>query len=509
MKKIILCILDGCGVREESYGNAFKNAKKPTFDYLWNNYPHSLLEASGQYVGLPEGQMGNSEVGHSNIGAGRILYQSFERINNSIKDGSFYKNNELLDAINKCKKNNTNLHICGMVSDGGVHSHINHLFAILDLCKKENFNRVYIHIILDGRDTLPKSAREFLESLNKKIEELNIGTILTIGGRYYLMNRDRDWPLTEKGYNAVINGISDHKSSDIITALEDTYTNDLTDEFMLPTVIKNVPVENGDSLILFNFRSDRMIQFLRSLTDPNFKEFKIRRNISNLNIYTMTEYENLDYEKNVHVIFKPEVIKNSIGEYISNLGYKQIRISEAEKRGHITFYFSGCNDKVFNGEDRIIYDKDDVFTYDEKPDMRSSDITNSIIESTKEKDYSLIVVNYPNGDALGHTGNYEKTIEGIEDLDKCLNRLINEINLEKYTLIITADHGNCEYMKESDGTPNKSHTTSLVPFIVCDKKYQLIEKGKLGDIAPTMLKIMGLDIPKEMTGNILIKIDNN
>ena len=506
IKSVILCILDGVGITGESFGNAFLNAKTPNFDYLWNNYPHSLLEASGKYVGLPEGQMGNSEVGHSNMGAGRVLYQSLERINNSIKDESFYSNKELLDAINNCKKNNSALHICGLISDGGIHSHINHLFALLDLCKKENFNKVYIHLILDGRDTLPKSAKTFIESLNKKIESLNIGDILTVQGRYYLMNRDRAWNLTKIGYDAVINGVSNNESSDAIDALDNAYNNNLTDEFVMPTVIKKVPVENDDSLILFNFRSDRMIQLLRSLTDPDFKEFKIKK-LDKLNIYTMTEYETLDYEKNVHVIFKPEVIKNSIGEYISRLGLKQIRISEAEKRGHITFYFSCLNDNLYNKEDRIIFDKDDVFTYDEKPDMRSKDITDAIIDSSKKK-YTMIVANYPNGDALGHTGNYEKAIEGIEVLDKCLGKLKNEVDLENCTLIITADHGNCEYMKEENGEPNKSHTTSKVPFIVVKKGLKL-KDGKLADIAPTMLDLLGLKKPDEMTGESLIEEFDN
>ena len=504
-KPVVLCILDGCGIREETRGNAFKNAKKPNFDFLWNKYPHATLEASGKYVGLPEGQMGNSEVGHSNMGAGRILYQSLERINNSIKDESFYKNEELLDAIKNCKQNNSNLHLCGMVSDGGIHSHINHLFAILDLCKKENFTNVYIHVILDGRDTLPKAARPFLEALNAKIEKTKIGKILTIQGRYTIMNRDRDWSQTELGYNAIINGISELHGDNAIDILDKEYSLDNTDEFVKPYVIESIPVTNHDSLILFNFRSDRMIQFLRSLTDPEFKEFKRDNYLDGLKIYTMTEYEILDYEKKVHVIFKPEEIKNSLGEYISDLGYNQIRISEAEKRGHVTFYFSGCTDVVYKGEDRMIYDKDDVFTYDEKPDMRSNDITNTVIESINSHKYQLVVVNYPNGDALGHTGNYAAAIEGIEAVDSCLGRIIKETKMDEYVLIVTADHGNCEIMMEEDGTPNKAHTTSVVPFIVCDSRIANVKSGKLGDIAPTILDIMEIAIPSEMTGQSLIK----
>lgn len=504
MKPIVLCILDGVGIREEMYGNAFKQAKTPNFDYLWSNYPHSSLEASGEYVGIPNGQMGNSEVGHTNIGAGRIVYQYFVRINKSIEDGSFYNNKELVGTINNCKKNNSNLHICGMVSDGGVHSHINHLLALLELCKKENFDRVYIHVLLDGRDTPPKSCLPFIKSLNSKIEELNIGTILTVGGRYYFMNRDRDWNLTKKGYDAIINGKSNNTSTNILSAINDAYNNNLTDEFIEPTVLKSLPVNNEDSLIMFNFRSDRMIQPLRTLTDPNFKEFDRERFLNNLYITTMVEYETLDYEEKVHVAYKPIPIVNSIGEYISKLGLKQLRLSEAEKRGHVTFYFSGCNDLVYEGEDRIIYDKDNVFTYDLKPDMRSSDITKSLINSINNKDYTLIVVNYPNGDALGHTGVFDKVVEGLEALDNCLGEIIKETDLNKYNLIITADHGNCEKMYEDDGTINKSHTTSKVPFILVNNDYKLESSGKLGDIAPTILKLLNLEIPEEMTGKVLI-----
>lgn len=504
MKKTVLCILDGVGLRDDAYGNAFKEAKTPNFDYLWENYPHTKLNASGKFVGIPDGQMGNSEVGHTNMGAGRLVYQYYVRINNSIEDKSFFEDKELLDTIENCKKNNSNLHICGMLSDGGVHSHINHLLAILELCKKESFDRVYIHILLDGRDTLPKVATKYIQTLNKKIEELKIGVIATIGGRYYLMNRDRDWKLTKQGYDAVINGVSDSKASSALDALNNAYKENLTDEFVKPTIIKECPIENNDSLLLYNFRSDRMIQFLRSLTDPKFKEFE-NKDLKDLYITSMTEYEDLDYEKGVHVVFKPIPIINSIGEYVSKLGLKQLRLTEAEKRGHVTFYFSGCNDFVYDGEERIIYDKDNVFTYDEHPPMRSFDITTSLIDAINNKDYSLIVVNYPNGDALGHTGVYDKAIEGLEALDNCLGRLIKETNFDDYNLFVTADHGNCEIMIEKDGTPNKSHTTSLVPFIYMNKNYKLKKEGKLGDIAPTILDVCDIKIPEEMTGESLIE----
>lgn len=504
-KPVILTILDGVGLSNEIKGNAFKQANTPNFDYLWEKYPHTKLHASGEPVGIPAGQMGSSEVGHTNMGAGRVVLQDFVRINYSIKDGSFYTNEELLNAINNCRQNNSNLHICGMVSDGGIHSHKDHLLALLTLCQKENFDRVYIHVLLDGRDTLPVAAIPFVEELNNKIKELGIGKILTVGGRYYMMNRDRDWSLTELGYNAIVEGESTLTAPDVITRLKEAYATGKTDEFIEPTVIEKKPIENNDSLILFNFRSDRMIQPLRAFTDPEFKEFKRKRYLNNLYIATMTSYEELDFEKNVKVIFKPEQIKNSIGEYISSLGLKQKRISEAEKRGHVTFYFSGCADTVYEGEDRKIFDKDNVFTYDEHPPMRSNDIVEELIKSINSKEYSLIVVNFPNGDALGHTGVYDKVIEGIEAVDKCLGKLINSTDLNEYNLIITADHGNCEKMIEEDGTPNKAHTTSLVPFILVNDQYKLVEEGKLGDIAPTILEIMNIKKPVEMTGISLIK----
>lgn len=508
MKKTVLCILDGVGLIDKEYGNAFKQANTPNFDYLWNNYPHTKLHASGLEVGIPDGQMGSSEVGHTNLGAGRIVYQYFVRINNAIEDGSFFKNEALIGAINNCKEKNSNLHICGNLSDGGVHSHMDHLLAILDLCKKEDFDRVYIHVLLDGRDTLPKACMPFIEKLNNKMNSLGIGTIATVGGRYYCMNRDRDWKLTIKAYNAIVDGESEYSANTIIDAVKNGYDAGLNDEFINPTIIKKTPITNNDSLILFNFRSDRMIQPIRLLTDPNFKEIERKTFLKDLYITTMTEYEYLDYEKKVHVAFKPIPISNSIGEYLSKLGLKQLRLSEAEKRGHVTFYFSGCNDFIYEGEDRVIYDKDDVFTYDEKPSMRSTEITNTLIDAINNKDYSLIVVNYPNGDALGHTGVFDKVIEGLEDLDKCLGRVINETNLEDYNLIIVADHGNCEIMLEDDGTPNKSHTTSLVPFILVNKSYKVKNIiGKLGNVAPTILDLMGIEIPKEMTCESLINHD--
>jgi len=503
MKKVILTILDGVGLRDESYGNAFKEANTPNFDYLWNNYPHCMLEASGEYVGIPKGQMGNSEVGHTNIGAGRIVYQSLVKINKSIDDNSFFENDAFLKAINNCKKKNSNLHLLGLVSDGGIHSHIDHLIALLELCKKENFDRVYIHALLDGRDTEPLVAPKYIKRLQEEINRIGVGKIITIGGRYYAMNRDRNWELTELAYNAIVNGKSNINVNTIEEAFQKEYDENNTDEFMKPTVLESVPIQNGDSMIMFNYRSDRMIQLLRSLKDPSFKEFANRQ--IDLLLVTMTEYEQNEEYKDVFVAYPPEDLVNTLGEYLSNKGMMQLRLSEFEKSGHITFYFSGCCDNVFPLEDRKIFERSKVFTYDEEPKMRSYDITDYLINNYDK--YDLCVVNYPNGDALGHTGIYSKAIEGIEELDKCLGKIKENIVDNDTIWIITADHGNCENMIDPDGTPNKMHSTNRVPFIVVDKNYDIDSNyvGKLADIAPTILKIMDLEIPKEMTGNILIK----
>lgn len=502
-KPVILTILDGVGLREEKHGNAFLEAKTPNFDYLWNNYPHCRLEASGEAVGIPAGQMGNSEVGHTNIGAGRVVYQSLVRINRAIKDGSFYKNKKFLEAIENCKKNNSNLHLIGLVSDGGIHAHIEHLIELLELCKKENFERVYIHALLDGRDTEPLVAPKYINELKRAITRIGVGQIVTIGGRYYAMNRDRNWELTEMAYNAIINGESEIIVNSTEEAFEKEYSENLTDEFMKPTVIKQLPIKDGDSIIMFNYRSDRMIQLLRSLKDPDFKEFKNKK--LDILLVTMTNYESNEKYENLHIAYEPEDLINSLGEYVSKLGLKQLRLSEFEKSGHVTFYFSGCSDEIFENEDRKIFDRSPVFTYDEDPKMRSYDITDYLLNSLGK--YDLTVVNYPNGDALGHTGIYPKVIEGIEALDKCLGQLVNNIDSEKYTWIITADHGNCENMIDDDGTPNKMHSTNLVPFIVVSKECEIDESliGKLSDIAPTILELMNIEKPSEMTGVSLIK----
>jgi len=502
MEKVVLCILDGFGYREERDGNAILLAKTPNYNYIWDNYPHILLNASSTYVGLPDGQMGNSEVGHMNIGAGRIVYQELLKINKAISDETFFKNEAFVNAINNCKEKDSNLHLLGLVSDGGVHSHIDHLLAILDLCKKENFTRVYIHALLDGRDTAPNVGEEFVEMLENKISELGFGEIVTISGRYYTMNRDRNWDLTELGYRAVVDGESTLKANSALEVIKKGRENGLTDEFIKPTVIKSVPINNNDSIIAFNFRSDRMIQFSRALMDEKFNEFPLKRGHIDVFYVTMTEYEKEEYSKKVHIAFETENIKNTLGEVISKNDFKQLRLTEFEKRLHVTFYFSGMNKEKFLLEDNVILERDNVFTYDLKPEMRSSSITDEIIKALNS-DYQLIVVNYPNGDAVGHSGNLDAAIKAVEALDDSLGRLLKETRLDEYTLIITADHGNCEYMIERDGSPNKKHTTNKVPFIICKNNLEL-KSGSLSNIAPTILDIMNIEKPLEMEEESLI-----
>lgn len=502
MKKILLTILDGVGINPKRKGNAFKLAKKPNIDYLMKHFPHSTLKASGTSVGLPKGQMGNSEVGHMTIGSGRVIDQDLIRINKSITDKSFFQKETFLLAIKNCQKYNSNLHLIGLVSDGGVHSHLNHLLALLDLCKEQNFDRVYIHALVDGRDTKPQVGQKYLTKVLDKISQNQLGEIITIGGRYYLMNRDRDYALTKKAYDVVVDGIGP-QISNIDEAFKSTYRNNSSDEFMLPMVIKQVPINNNDSIIFFNYRSDRMIQFFRSLTDPDFKEFERSRGFISTTIVTMTKYEETSKHQEVYIAFKEALLTNTLGFYLSERGKSQIRISEFEKSAHVTYFFSGCTDTLFPGEKRIIFEKPDVFTYDESPAMRSTDITNAIIDSTK-KGYDLIVVNYPNGDALGHTGIIPAVVKGIEYLDTALGKIYKAIDLNEYVWLITADHGNCEHMLDDKGQPDKKHTTNKVPFIVVNKDYQ-VKNGCLSDIAPTILNIMNMDIPKEMTGTSLIK----
>lgn len=501
MQKVILCILDGVGIREKEKGNAFLNTDKKTFNYLWNNYPHSLLEASGEFVGLPNKQMGNSEVGHTNIGAGRIVYQSLELINKSIKDKSFYDNENILDVINHTKKNNSNLHIFGLLSDGGIHSHINHLYALLELCKKENVQNVYIHAFLDGRDTLPNVSIKYLDKLTEKMKELNVGVLSTISGRYYSMDRDNNYDRIKLSYDAIVYGKGNRNSSykDVISSC---YEKGIYDEFIIPTIINEKLVNDNDGLILFNYRPDRARELFTALTNKDFNEFDVKR-FNNIKLVTMMPVADSVVCSNA---FKHEELINTLGEYIDNLGLKQLRIAETEKYAHVTYFFDGGIERDLKNSKRILIPSPSVKTYDLKPEMSAYLITDTLMKEL-DNNYDLVVLNYANGDMVGHTGNYDATKKAVVALDNCLERLYKKAEEDGYTLMIIADHGNCDYMLDSDDNVVTSHSVSPVPCIITDNNYK-VNNGRLCDVAPTLLNLMGLSVPNEMTGECLIERRN-
>ena len=494
MKKVILCILDGVGIREVKKGNAFLNTSKKTFDFLWNNYPHSLLEASGEYVGLPNKQMGNSEVGHTNIGAGRIVYQSLELINKEIREKQFYKNKELLNIIDHVKKNNSCLHIFGLLSDGGIHSHINHLYALLEMCRQNNLTNVVIHPFLDGRDTLPNVALKFLDDLNSKLTNEKIGVI---SGRYYAMDRDNNWDRIKKVYDALVYGIGN--KNDYKSTILNCYNNNIFDEFIEPIIVNDEKIKNNDGMILFNFRPDRARELFTALTNKDFNEFE-HKNFDNLKLVTMMPVADTVICTNA---YKHENLVNTLGEYIDNLNLKQLRIAETEKYAHVTYFFDGGIERNLKKSKRILIPSPSVKTYDLKPEMSAYLITDKLIQEL-DNNYDLVVLNYANGDMVGHTGNYDATSKAVEALDNCLEKLYKKAKENDYTMVIIADHGNCDYMIDDDNNVVTSHSVSPVPCIITDNDYK-VNNGRLCDVAPTILDIMELDIPKEMTGNSLIE----
>lgn len=483
ISRVLLTILDGAGLRDEVKGNAFKQAKKTNFDYLWNNYPHTELLASGEDVGLPKGQMGNSETGHLNIGAGRIVYQPLELINKSIDDRSFYENEVLLDIMKYAKNNSKKLHFIGLISDGGVHSHINHLKNLLKMAKSNNVEEIYMHLITDGRDTLMDSGYKYVS----EIEKLDIGSVATICGRYYTMDRDKNYDRTLKGYKLMTEGISrEYKNSKDV--FDDSYKNGIYDEFIEPSLLnKNGLIEKEDAVIWFNFRPDRAIQILSYL-----------ENITS-HIATMMFVSN---DIKAPFAFKLNDLKNTFGEYISDMGLKQLRIAETEKYAHVTYFFDGGVEKKLNGCDRILVHSPKVATYDLKPEMSAYEVTDKLLENMNK--YDVIILNFANPDMVGHTGNMSATIKAVEVVDENLGKIYEKACELGFTLLVTADHGNSEYMIDENNNPVTSHTTNKVPFIVCDKNLQLNE-GRLSDIAPTMLELLRLGKPKEMTGESLIK----
>ena len=494
-KPVMLMILDGFGIAPKGDGNAVEAAKKENFDKLVAKYPHSELQASGMAVGLPDGQMGNSEVGHLNIGAGRIIYQELTRITKEIKDGGFFKNESLLDAMNNAKKNNAALHLMGLLSDGGVHSHIDHLKGLLRLAKEQEVQNVYVHCFMDGRDVAPGSGIEFVKDLESYMAEIGVGQIATLSGRYYAMDRDNKWDRTEKYYNLVINGVG-FNILNYETAINNLYRKNITDEFLPPMLIngKN-PINDNDALLWLNFRPDRARQILNAINNPDFKEFKTK-NLSNFKSYMMFKQDDVVNVKHFFILANPDNLY-PIGEYFSDLKLSQARVAETEKYNHVTYFFNAEKSKKFPMCTNYLIPSPNVATYDETPLMSAIDVTKQV-KKCLENDFDFILVNYANPDMLGHTGNMDATVTSLRALDKILQTVVESAQDNFYTVMITADHGNCDIMIDDNGEIVTTHTTSPVPFILLDKKITLKEKGDLTNIAPTILKYMDIAIPKEM-----------
>lgn len=498
MKKVILTILDGIGIRENEVGNAVKNASTKALDKLIKEFPNSKLKASGEAVGLPKGQMGNSEVGHITIGSGRIINQPLQKINKALEDGSFYKNEEIINAITHAKNNNSKLHILGLLSDGGVHSHINHIFALIKMAKEKGIKDLYIHAFLDGRDVTYNTAGKYLKKLEDYLKQEQIGKLATISGRFYAIDREKMWDKTKKCYDALVN-----KEAPIISSyesiLKENYQKGIYDEFIPPTIInKQGIIEDNDSLIVANFRPDRIPQLFEAIANEEFNHFKTKK-LNNIKLLTMMPVSNT---LNANTAFKHENVNNTLGEILSKEGYRVLRIAETSKYPHVTHFIDGDKDIDLKYTSKILVPRQNVPTYDLKPEMSAEEVTEKI--KYLIDDYDFVLVNYANGDMVGHTGNYKAAIKAVEELDRCIRELY-ELSFQKdILLIITADHGNCEEMIDKSGNPHTYHTTNPVPFIICDKKYQ-VENGELKDIAPSILNILNIKIPEEMTGNIIIK----
>ena len=505
-KLTMLMILDGFGENGEERANAVKLANTPNIDKLMKTCPTTDIHTSGLDVGLPEGQMGNSEVGHTNIGAGRIVYQELTRITKSIEDGDFFTNEEFVAAIENCKKYNSKLHIIGLLSNGGVHSHIRHLFGLLELAKRRDFEDVYVHCFMDGRDTPPSSGESFISELEEKMKEKGVGKIATITGRFYAMDRDKRWQRVEKAYNALVKGEGE-KATSAIGAVESSYQKEIFDEFIEPTVIVNgetpvATIGKHDSVIFYNYRPDRAREITRALVDKEFNEFEVEKDLD-LYYVCMTSYD--ETMPNVHIAFKKEELKNTFGEYISNKGLTQLRIAETEKYAHVTFFFNGGEEKQYKGEDRILVPSPKVETYDLKPEMSAYEVTDKVVEAINSEKYDCIILNYANPDMVGHTGNLEAAIKAIETIDQCVGRVVEAVQKQEGVLLITADHGNAEQMIDyKTGEPHTAHTTNPVPLILVGMEEAKLKEGKLADLAPTMLDIMHLEKPEEMTGESLL-----
>ena len=502
-KPIALIILDGFGYNPDTYGNAITAANTPYIDNLLKTCPNTLIGASGLDVGLPDGQMGNSEVGHTNIGAGRIVYQELTRITKSISDGDFFANEAFLGAIENCKKNNSALHLMGLLSNGGVHSHNGHLYGLLELAKRSGLSKVFVHCFMDGRDVPPTSGKDFVAELEAKMKEIGVGKIATISGRYYAMDRDNRWERVVKAYSAMVYG-EGVENSDPVGAMQASYDNDVTDEFVVPVVCdKEGTINENDSVIFFNFRPDRAREITRTFVDPDFSGFERKNGFFPLYYVCMTQYDAT--MPNVNVAFKPQSLNNTLGEYLSKLGKKQLRIAETEKYAHVTFFFNGGVETVFEGEDRALIPSPKVATYDLQPEMSAYLVTDEIVKRIESDKYDVIILNYANCDMVGHTGVFDAAKAAVEAVDECLGRTLDAILSKGGAALITADHGNADKMYEEDGSPFTAHTTNPVRLIVAGYgDCKLREGGRLCDLSPTILKMMDIPQPEEMTGESII-----
>ncbi|MBR1970334.1 MAG: 2,3-bisphosphoglycerate-independent phosphoglycerate mutase [Clostridia bacterium] len=503
-KLTMLMILDGYGYNDKTEGNAVYSAKTPVMDELLSKYPNTLIEASGMNVGLPDGQMGNSEVGHTNIGAGRIVYQELTRITKSITDGDFFTNEALLKAIANCKEHGSALHLFGLLSDGGVHSHINHLFALIELAKKNGLTKVFVHGFMDGRDVSPTSGIEFVKALEEKMKEIGVGKIGVLSGRYYAMDRDNRWERVEKAYAALCYGEGEMEDS-AVEAMQKSYDNGITDEFIVPTVIsKDAKISANDSVVCFNFRPDRAREITRTFVDADFEGFERKNGMFPVYYVCMTQYD--EKMPNVDVAFRPEKLTNTFGEYIASKGLNQLRIAETEKYAHVTFFFNGGVEAPYENEDRALIPSPKVATYDLQPEMSAYQVTDEVIKRIESGKYDVIILNFANCDMVGHTGVFNCAVKAVEAVDECVGRVVEAVRKHDGVVCITADHGNADQMVDPETKDVfTAHTTNPVPFIVVGKDCTLRETGRLADIAPTLLKIMDIEKPAQMSGESLIK----
>jgi 2,3-bisphosphoglycerate-independent phosphoglycerate mutase len=504
-KKALLIIMDGWGLGKVEGADAIRQAKTPFVSSLYTKYPNSTLITCGEDVGLPEGQMGNSEVGHLNIGAGRVVYQELQRINVAVRDGSFASNPVLLEALRSAKKDNKKLHLLGLVSNGGVHSHINHLKALIDCCKTEALHQVFIHAFTDGRDTDPKSGLGFIRDLQAHLDSTATGRIASVSGRYYAMDRDKRWERVKLAYDTLVNGKGGSGNS-AVEIIEKNYEAGITDEFIKPSVVTDSDgkplalIQDGDVVICFNFRTDRCREITEVLTQTDYPDQGMKKLA--LNYTTMTQYDH--HFKNVHVIFENDDLKMTIGEVIAKNMLKQIRIAETEKYPHVTFFFSGGRENPFEGEKRIMIPSPKVATYDLQPEMSADGITDAIVPELKNKSAEFICLNFANADMVGHTGVFAAAVKAVETVDRCVEKVVSAALAGDYLVFITADHGNADFMINPDGSPNTAHTLNLVPYFIVDNQWRgKLHPGRLADIAPTLLTLMGYDVPKEMTGAVL------